>query len=214
MGWGGAAAFLAEFCALGGRATQYQLPFFGLTHPAPSPPTSGGGVAVFASSLLTPERWPGSSPGGRHWARRCCWAPASAKPGPPPGVAQPARRRDGSPAYPPETQASYVAATPSRAHRRPRRCSRETRSPGVAGSWSTASGSRAHPPPGDEGSTRASGSETPPTAGTSANRKGPSTRAASVSESPRPVACSSTSREVQSLLICATLSGMPACAEA
>jgi branched-chain amino acid transport system substrate-binding protein len=54
VGWAGAAAFLAEFCALGGRATQQLLPSFGTTEPAPSPPPSADGVVVFASPLVLP----------------------------------------------------------------------------------------------------------------------------------------------------------------
>jgi branched-chain amino acid transport system substrate-binding protein len=112
VGWGGAAAFLAEFCALGGRATQYQLPSFGLTQQAPSLPTSGGGVAVFASSLLIPDALATLATGRTAWGSTLVLGPGigqspdhlQALPANPHGVATVA------PAYSPETQASYVAA--------------------------------------------------------------------------------------------------------
>jgi branched-chain amino acid transport system substrate-binding protein len=53
-GWAGAAAFLAEFCALGGRARQLLMPFFGSTEPAPATPRSADGVAVFAAPFNAP----------------------------------------------------------------------------------------------------------------------------------------------------------------
>lgn len=57
VGWAGAAAFLAEFCALGGRATQQPLPFFDRASYVPTPPTAPtDGVVVLATPVgLSPD---------------------------------------------------------------------------------------------------------------------------------------------------------------
>jgi branched-chain amino acid transport system substrate-binding protein len=65
VGWGEAAAFLAEFCALGGRATQLLMPFFGSTGPAPATPPSADGVALFGNPFSLPPDKAVASAGGR-----------------------------------------------------------------------------------------------------------------------------------------------------
>ena len=65
-GWGGAAAFLAEFCALGGRASQFQM------SPDLQPPSvpDADGVAVFFTPFgKTPEALAASPVVDCRWSR-------------------------------------------------------------------------------------------------------------------------------------------------
>ncbi len=57
VGWAGAAAFLAEFCALGGRVTQELLPLVGREAYVPPPRPPAGGVVVIASPFGLPPEW-------------------------------------------------------------------------------------------------------------------------------------------------------------
>jgi branched-chain amino acid transport system substrate-binding protein len=56
-GWGGAAAFVAEFCALGGQVRQELVPLLGGERYTPPPRPAVGGVVVIATPLEVPTEW-------------------------------------------------------------------------------------------------------------------------------------------------------------
>jgi branched-chain amino acid transport system substrate-binding protein len=56
-GWGGDAAFVAEFCELGGHVRQELVPLLGREGYVPPPRPAAGGVVVIASPLGIPAEW-------------------------------------------------------------------------------------------------------------------------------------------------------------
>jgi branched-chain amino acid transport system substrate-binding protein len=56
-GWGGAAAFVAEFCALGGQVRQELVPLLDRERYTPPPRPAAGGVVVIANPLGLPPEW-------------------------------------------------------------------------------------------------------------------------------------------------------------